>query len=118
MRRVWFSFLLAASLLVYKPSLAQEVHTLTAPAVTTTSTYTISYVGLDVANSTIRVDIVSNTGLHVFKTYDASTTPTGATLLHNLNTANFTTTSLVKQVFNRLQADGVISAGSVSGIPQ
>lgn len=97
---------------------AQEVHTLTSPTSVTTSTYTLQYIGLDVANSRIVVQVVSNAGVQVTKTYDASTSPTGATLLHNLNTANFSSNSLVKAVFNRLIADGAIPAGSVAGSPQ
>jgi predicted anti-sigma-YlaC factor YlaD len=97
---------------------AQEIHTLTTPATVTTSTYALRYVGLDVAGNRIVVEAVSNTGVVVSKTYDSSTSPTGATLLHSLNTANFTVNSLVKAVFNRLIADGVIPAGSVSGTPQ
>lgn len=41
--------------------------------------------------------------------------PTGAALIHTLNTANFGTNSLVKQIFTRLQADGYIGAGTISG---
>jgi hypothetical protein len=97
---------------------AQEIHTLTTPATLTTTTYSLNYVGLDVANNRIRVELVSNTGALVSKVYDNSTTPTGATLLHTLNTANFSVNSLVKGIFIRLIADGVIPAGSVSGTPQ
>jgi hypothetical protein len=42
--------------------------------------------------------------------------PSGATLLNALNTANLSTNSLVKRIFNRLVADGYIS-GTVSGTP-
>lgn len=107
---------------------AQEAVTLTTPVAKTTSTYTIAYVGLDVANSRIVVQLASNIGDPLIATYDAAglavngvpkaPTPTGATLLHSLNAANFTTNSFVKQVYTRLQTDGVIAAGSVTGSPQ
>jgi hypothetical protein len=97
---------------------AQEIHTLTTPVTVTTTTYTLTYLGLDVAGNRIVVNLTSNTGVLLSKTYDNTTTPTGATLLHTLNIANFTTNSLVKAVYNRLIADGVIPAGSISGTPQ
>lgn len=43
--------------------------------------------------------------------------PSGATLLHTVNTANFTTNSLSKQIFLRLQADCYLPAGAISGAP-
>ena len=44
-----------------------------------------------------------------------SSQPSGATLLHNLNTANFTVTSLLKNVLQRLQTDGYVPAGTIIG---
>jgi hypothetical protein len=43
--------------------------------------------------------------------------PTGATLLNQLNTANLSTKSLVKRVLERLQTDGYLPAGTISGTP-
>ena len=43
--------------------------------------------------------------------------PSGATLLNNLNNANLSTTSLVKRILQRLQTDGYITAGTISGTP-
>jgi hypothetical protein len=97
---------------------AQEIHTLTTPVSVTTTTYSLSYVGIDVANNRIVETFTSNAGAVVTKTYDSTTAPTGATLLHTLNTANFSTNSLIKAVYNRAITDGVIPAGSVSGTPQ
>jgi hypothetical protein len=97
---------------------AQELHSLTTPQSVTVSSYTLTSMFLDVANNRIVIVLTSNTGVVVQKTYDASTSPTGATLLHNLNTANFTVNSLVKAVYARVVSDGVIPAGSVIGTPQ
>lgn len=97
---------------------AQEAVTLTTPVVKTDTTYSVKYIGLDYSASTIVVQLQSNTGFVVVKTYDATTTPTGATLLHNLNTANFSVNSLMKAVYNRLLTDGVIPTGSITGSAQ
>lgn len=43
--------------------------------------------------------------------------PTGAALLTALNTANLTSNSLLRRTLLRLQADGYIPAGTVSGTP-
>lgn len=43
--------------------------------------------------------------------------PTGAVLLSTLNTANLTSNSLVRRIINRLQTDGYIGAGSITGTP-
>jgi hypothetical protein len=116
LRRLLFLIVCVGLLTGY--AAAQEIHTLSSPVSVTTTTYSLSYLGLDVVNNRIVAQVTSNTGVTVSKTYDATTSPTGATLLHSLNTSNFTTTSLVKAVYNRLIADGVIPAGSVSGTPQ
>lgn len=105
-------------LFVLSPVAAQEIHTLTVPTTVTTTTYTLSSVTLDVENLTITVQVKSNVGTTITKIYTGSTSPTGATLLHNLNTGNFSTNSLVKAVYNRLLTDGVLPAGSISGSPQ
>jgi hypothetical protein len=90
---------------------------LAAPVSVITSTYVVRYIGLDLAASRIVVELVSNQGGVLTKVYDGSTTPTGAALLNALNTSNNTTTSLVKHVYQRLIADGVV-AGNISGTPQ
>lgn len=109
---------IGAGVLFGRAVVAQEVHTLTVPTSVTTTTYTITNVVLDAQNSRIRVELVSNTGVILTKVYDSTTTPTGATLLHTLNTSNFSVNSLIKQAYNRLVTDGVIPAGSVGGTPQ
>ena len=116
-RRLMIAALFAA--LVLMPMRAQEIHTLTTPVNVTTTTWTLQYVTIDLVNSRISAQLVSNAGALLVKTYDATTVPTGSTLLHSLNTGNFSgATSLAKSVYNRLVTDGVIAAGSVSGTPQ
>lgn len=97
--------------------MAEQV-ALAAPVSVVTSVWTLRNVILSLVNATITVELGSDSGGLLIKTYDSSTTPTGATLLHTLNTANFSTNSLVKQVYARLQADGVLGAGSITGSPQ
>jgi hypothetical protein len=46
-----------------------------------------------------------------------SSQPSGATILHVLNTSNFTTTSFVKRVLQQLQTDGYVPAGTITGTP-
>ena len=46
-----------------------------------------------------------------------SSQPSGMTLITALNTANLSTVSLVKRIYNRLITDGYIS-GTVAGTPQ
>lgn len=48
---------------------------------------------------------------------DHPSQPTGATLINTLNNANLSTKSLVKRALERLQADGYIPAGTISGTP-
>lgn len=114
-------FLLCACLTVALalPVFTQETITLTTPQTVTTTTARVSYIGFDLENARIVVEVKNNLGvIIVTKTYDATTLPTGATLLNSINTANNTTTSLVKRVYQRLQTDGVIAAGTVVGAPQ
>jgi hypothetical protein len=98
-------------------SRAQELVTLTTPQTQTATTCTVDYIGLDLTNARIVVQAHTNVGPLSPKTYDASTVPSGATLLHALNTGNFSTNSLLKAVYNRLSTDGVCT-GTVSGTPQ
>jgi hypothetical protein len=97
---------------------AQESVSLTTPIVkTSTSTCALDLLTLDVTRSAILVTLRCNNGDVIQKSYDGGTTPTGASLLSTLNRSNFTTNSLIKAVYNRLIADGVVS-GTVSGVPQ
>jgi hypothetical protein len=98
---------------------AQERVDLTAPiAKVSTQNCALDYFVIDVGNSRIKVDLKCNNGDLVSKTYDATTTPTGASLLTALNTSNNSAgTSLIRRIYNRLTADGVIT-GTISGVPQ
>jgi hypothetical protein len=96
---------------------AQEIVTLTTPAVQTATTCTVTFIGLELTTNRITVNVQPNVGSQITKVYDASTVPTGASLLSTLNRSNFTTNSLIKAVYNRLSTDGVC-AGTVSGTPQ
>lgn len=82
-----------------------------------TTNYHIERITLDVDALTILVQLKGNNGELLSKLYDATTAPTGSTLLHALNIGNFTTTSLLKTTYNRLITDGVL-VGAVSGTPQ
>lgn len=119
MKRTGIALALIGIGLLAGTTLAQERVDLTAPiAKVSTQNCALDYFVIDVGNSRIKVDLKCNNGDLVSKTYDASTTPTGASLLSSLNTSNNSAgTSLIRRVYNRLTADGVIT-GSVSGTPQ
>ncbi|MDO8547857.1 MAG: hypothetical protein Q7R68_10940 [Nitrospirales bacterium] len=59
--------------------------------------------------------VVDNNGKTFSGSYNGAE---GAALLSILNTANLTTNSLIKRVMTKLQADGLIPSGTVSGMPQ
>lgn len=103
---------------------AQEAVTLTSPIVKPSiASCALDYLVLDPdlvtpANAQIMAVLQCGTDT-VQKVYNGSTTPTGASLLSTLNTSNNSAgnTSLIKKVYNRLIADGVIT-GTVAGTPQ
>jgi hypothetical protein len=95
-----------------------ELVTLTAAEVPPSNTrYKLDTLTLNLTQNTIAVHLVGENGEVKDAVYGPSTSPTGATLLSSLNTSNNTSTSLVKRVYQRLIADGVL-AGSISGSPQ
>lgn len=97
---------------------AQEIVTLTTPQTQTATSCSVTFVTLDLGGSRIVVEVVLvPTGVRTQKVYDSTTTPTGATLLHQLNIGNFSVNSLLKAVYARLSTDGVC-IGPVSGVPQ
>ncbi len=98
-------------------ALAQERVDLTVSETRTTTYYEIDTVTLSVRAKSVYVVLVGQNGEVKTKVYDATTTPTGATLLTSLNTSNNSTISLMKRVYTRLVTDGVIT-GTVSGTPQ
>lgn len=97
----------------------QELVSLTTPVTyINTSQYHLSSLLLDVDNLQITATLVApSPAAPIIKSYTSRTNPTGATLLHSLNTSNFTVNSLIKTVYNRLITDSVIT-GTVSGTPQ
>jgi hypothetical protein len=115
MKRLLVVALLA--LTVVWGSHAQELVTLTTPQTQTATTCSVDYIGLDLTNARIAVQAHTNVGPLAVKTYDATTVPSGATLLHQLNVGNFSVNSLLKAVYTRLSTDGVCT-GTVSGVPQ
>ena len=99
--------------------IAQERATLTSPLTHPSDTYCdLSSVTITMNPATISASLVCEQGTTLLKTYNSTTTPTGATLLHSLNIGNFSgATSMIHSVYNRLITDGVI-AGTISGTPQ
>lgn len=95
--------------------MAEQVD-LTEPEVKTNTRYELSRVVLDYKEKNIEIVLEGANGEIKGKVYNAHTSPTGQMLLNQLNTANLSSTSLVKRIYNRLLADGVI-AGTVSGTP-
>lgn len=97
-----------------------ETIALTAPVSTTRSTIRITRVDIDVESKRIAVEWASNLSTEAFRAiYDSITTPTGATLLTTINKMNFALAnpSFVARIIARLQTDGFIAAGTVSGTP-
>ena len=111
--------ILIAVLLVSLTGHGQETVTLTAPIVKpATSSCALDTVLLDVKGARILVTLACNNGDTLTKQYDSFTTPTGAALLSTLNvSANSAGNSLIRKVYARLIADGVV-VGSVTGIAQ
>lgn len=91
---------------------------LTKPSQTTVSIERITF---DRVAQSVAVQWTGNNGEAASWVY---TTPasgavarTGASLLSLVNTRNFASNSMIKQVLQLLQTDGLIAAGSVSGTP-
>lgn len=96
-----------------------EAITLSAPeSVPSKETVHLSLLVLDVKNKNVEITFRDNNDVEGRAFYTAETTPTGQALLTSLNTANLATNSLVKRVLQRLQTDGYIAAGSVTGTPE
>lgn len=99
-----------------------ETYTLTTPIVPvepmTTSYYLVRFVVERAPVARLSVLIQSNAGDRIEVRYsdDAGGT-TAATLISNLNTANLSTKSLQRRLFDRLAADGYLPAGAVTGTP-
>ncbi len=97
-----------------------ETVTLTSPITKPNVTaLALDKVIIDVTNKSLYITWTGNTGELFSASYPTpsiGSKPSGATLLHSLNIANFSVNSMVKQIFNRLIADGEI-AGTITGTP-
>lgn len=79
--------------------------------------YELERLTIDVKQKSIAAQLLGTNGESKSVVYNSTTSPTGASLLSTLNTSNNSAgTSLIKRVYNRLIADGVL-VGSVSGSP-
>lgn len=78
--------------------------------------YEVERLTFDIKAKTIHVQLLGDNGEALSKVYDSTTTPTGASLLTTVNTSDNRTVSLIKKVYNRLIADGIL-VGTVSGTP-
>ncbi len=109
---------------------AQELVTLTTPVVTssTATNIRLETIAIDLpAQSVIISWRVRDAGGNTLNTVTTNASyptpappghlsqPTGATLIHTINTTNFSVTSLSKRIFQQLQADGYLAAGSIGG---
>jgi hypothetical protein len=91
-----------------------EILTLTAPVVTTRTTYRLSLIILDWDGAFISIRLVGSDGGDLVRTYSGAAATAKMTAL---NTANFTVTSLQKKVFQMLLVDFPELAGVISGTP-
>lgn len=100
-----------------------ESMTLTTPVSTPDQTSVVlQRVTVDATQQLVIVQWAYNNGEVGIATYptpapDGSSQPAGSVILHALNTGNFSTTSLVKTTIQRLQTDGYLPPGTVSGTP-
>ncbi len=94
--------------------------TLTTPQQVTSSAFTVQVFHAETNPAFISITVADNNGNTTTNTYSPTPSPSGATaasLLHALNTANFTVNSLHKKILQQLQLDGYLPAGSISGTP-
>ena len=91
-----------------------ELITLTTPITTPTLT-TYRVFGLSFNWDTARIDIALR-GTNGEEARHSYSSTTATALMNVLNTKNFTSTSLHKEILKRLTADGVLS-GNISGSP-
>lgn len=96
-----------------------ETVTLTSPITKPNVTgLSIDKIIIDVTNKSLYITWIGNTGELFSASYPTpspNAQPSGTTLLHTINTMNFSSVSMVKRIFQQLQADNYISAGSISG---
>jgi len=109
---------------------AQELVTLTTPITTANATNVrLERITIDLPAQSVQIQwrVRDAGGGTIFQENAVYSTPapaahpsqpTGATLLHIINTANFTTNSMSKRIFQQLQSDGYIAAGAIGGVPE
>ena len=92
-----------------------ETLTLTTPiAPPSRTTYQVQRVTLDWANAVILIDLLGSDGVVINARYEAAA---ATALMTILNTANLSTNSLHKRILQKLQTDGFLPAGTVTGAP-
>ena len=79
------------------------------------TTYKVAQLTISTTPPVIDWTVVDNTGKTISGTYNGAT---ATTLLNQLNTGNFKVTSLQKQIILRLQVDGYLPSGTITGTPQ
>lgn len=95
-----------------------EKYTLTnAIAVTSVVDYKIVELNLRFAgaDSSISIGLVDNANRKSFYFYNGTD---AETQLNTLNKANLTSNSLHKRILNKLVSDGLLQAGSITGLPE
>ena len=78
------------------------------------TSYKVLQITLGTTPPVIDWTVVDNTGKTLSGSYNG---PLAVTLLSQINTGNFTVTSLQKKIILQLQADGKLGAGTVTGTP-
>lgn len=101
-----------------------EIITLTTPLTKPTqTTVKLERLIIDLPSKSVLVQWLGENGEAGSAAYptpppNGSSQPSGQTLISTLNTANLTTVSLAKRVLQRIQTDGYVGAGSVTGTPE
>lgn len=89
-----------------------ELVTLNTP--TQVTTYRVNELHLNWDAQVIQIGLVGSDGFPKYASYGSTT----ATAFMNLmNTKNFSSTSMHKEILKRLQNDGLLGAGTISGSP-
>jgi len=115
--------MLVIALALASPAFAEEVLTLSAPetkpSITNWRPSQIHIIAQPAESRTVTV-VVEDTITHDTRTcmWDGNTTPTAATIISTLNTANLTNNSLQKRAMTAAQNLGCLAAGTVAGTPQ
>lgn len=92
-----------------------EILTLSTPiAKPSVTTVDVLFLGFDWGNSRVTVRVKFSDSTEQEFTYGNSV---AATMMSGLNSANLSTKSLYKRVVERLQADGKLPAGTITGTP-